>query len=157
MYTDHEVARMAPDEQPQAPSILRRIARAIDEHDVDGLTAVFSADVDSRQPVHPDRWFRGSAQVRKNWAALFEAIPDIRAELVAWVSGPDTLWAEWRWDGNRRDGQVHAMRGVTILGANEDRVAWVRFYMEPVMASADQPGIDASIAGLTANPSAAAR
>lgn len=38
---------------------LGRIARAINDHDLDGLTDAFSQDVDSRQPVHPHRDFQG--------------------------------------------------------------------------------------------------
>lgn len=40
--------------------------------------------------------------------------------------------AEWEWRGVRADGAQHLMRGVTIGGVKEDRIMWVRLYMEPV-------------------------
>ncbi len=44
----------------------------------------------------------------------------------------DTVWTEWDIAGTRRDGAAHLMRGVAIFGVAEGRLAWVRFYLEPV-------------------------
>ncbi len=59
-------------------------------------------------------------------------MPDLHAELVSAVVDGDTVWSEWDWRGTRRDGSPHRMRGVTIQRLTGDRVASVRFYMEPV-------------------------
>lgn len=130
------------------PALLQRISRAINEHDVDALTAAFSDDVDSRQPAHPERHFQGSEQIRHNWTVLFGAVPDLTARLVRTVTDGATVWAEWDWHGTRHDGQAHTMRGVTILGERSGRAAWVRLYMEPVIEA--DGGIDRAIDELTA-------
>lgn len=128
-------------------ALLARIARAINDHDLDGLTDAFSQDVDSRQPVHPQRDFQGHDQIGANWAAIFDGIPDISAHLIRSATNGDTVWAEWDWRGTRRDGQPHLMRGVTILGERDGRAAWVRFFMEPVDLMGDD--IDGAIRQMT--------
>jgi ketosteroid isomerase-like protein len=121
---------------PQDPHpAITRIAAAINEHDLKALAECFDDDVQSEQPVHPARTFTGREQIRKNWAQIFGAVPDLRADLVRAASDGDTAWAEWDWTGTRRDGAPHRLRGVTILGIRGGRASWVRFYMEPVEPS----------------------
>lgn len=146
------VTDMDVDSVIEAPALLGRIARAINDHDLDGLTDAFSQDVDSRQPVHPHRDFQGADQIRRNWTAIFEGIPDISAHLIRSATNGHTVWAEWEWRGTRRDGQPHLMRGVTILGERDGRAAWVRFLMEPVdLVGVD---IDAAVGRLTSSAGA---
>jgi ketosteroid isomerase-like protein len=132
----------------QVPALLERIGRAINDHDVDALTAAFADDVDSRQPAHPERQFVGAGQIRQNWAAIFAAVPDLSSRLERSITDGVTVWAEWDWSGTRRDGQPHRMRGVTILGERNGRAEWVRLYMEPVVQA--DGGIDRAIEELTA-------
>jgi hypothetical protein len=47
----------------------------------------------------------------------------------------DTVWTEWDMSGTRRDGAAHLTRGVSIFGVRQGRLAWVRFYLEPVEES----------------------
>jgi hypothetical protein len=46
---------------------------------------------------------------------------------VAWAGT-----GSWDIAGTRRDGAAHLMRGVAIFGITDGRLAWVRFYLEPV-------------------------
>jgi ketosteroid isomerase-like protein len=131
----------------QGMALLDQITLAINDHDVDALTAAFAEDVDSRQPAHPERNFQGAAQIRQNWAAIFAAVPNLTARLERSVTDGATIWAEWDWRGTRHDGQPHRMRGVTILGEREGRAMWVRLYMEPVVQA--EGGIDQAINELT--------
>jgi ketosteroid isomerase-like protein len=85
-------------------------------------------------PAHPERAFRGHEQMRKNWTDIFSAVPDIKAGLLRYVADGDTVWAEWEWNGTRRDGAPFVHRGVTIQGVEQNRIIWVRLYMEPVQA-----------------------
>lgn len=123
-------------------ALVERLQQAINQHDIDGLAACFDADYKSEFPAHPDRAFRGNEQMRKNWAQIFGAVPDIEAALLRCASEGDTVWAEWEWKGTRTDGAPFTMRGVTIQGVKQDRVEWVRLYMEPVQEGA---GVDAAI------------
>ena len=121
-----------------ADTLIRRIHRATNDHDLETLVGCFDERYVSEMPVHPARDFQGRDQVRRNWTQIFAAVPDIQSRLVRSTVTPDTAWAEWEWSGTRRDGTPHLMRGVTILGVKDGGAAWARFYMEPV----DQGGPD---------------
>jgi hypothetical protein len=110
--------------------VLERLRDAQNAHDLDAFVACFDERYRSEQPVHPDRAFVGSDQVRTNWAAVFAGVPDFRAELLRSTRQGDTGWAEWHWHGTRTDGTRLAMRGVTIFGIRDDRIVWGRLYLE---------------------------
>ena len=65
-----------------AIEVLERLRDAQNRHDLDAFVACFDPEYRSEQPVHPDRVFVGSNQVRKNWGAIFEGVPDFHAELL---------------------------------------------------------------------------
>jgi hypothetical protein len=112
--------------------VVERLLEAINAHDLEAMVACFADDYVNEWPAHPQRGFRGSAQVRKNWSQIFAGVPDLRARLPRMVVDGDTVWTEWDMAGTRRDGAAFLMRGVSIFGVAEDRLAWVRFYLEPV-------------------------
>ncbi len=124
-------------------SVIERLGDAINQHDLDALAACFAPDYASEFPAHPDRAFRGHAQMRKNWAQIFGGVPDIAATLLRSAAAGDTAWGEWDWRGTRADGAPFAMRGVTVVGVQDDRITWARMYMEPVEVSG--AGADAAI------------
>lgn len=95
-------------------------------------------------PAHPARGFRGAEQVRRNWAQLFDGIPDLSARVLAMVGADAAVWSEWEMSGTRPDGIAHLMRGVIIFRVAAGKVISARFYLEPVEdASGD---VDAQIA-----------
>jgi ketosteroid isomerase-like protein len=122
--------------------VVTELQSAVNKHDLDAMAACFTPDYESEFPAHPDRSFRGLGQMRKNWSQIFGAVPDIEAVLLRATSSGDTVWAEWEWRGTRTDGSSHVMRGVTVQSVKQDRIEWVRLYMEPVQVGA---GTDAAI------------
>ena len=117
----------------QGPAaVVERLLAAINAHDLEAMVACFADDYVNEWPAHPQRGFRGNQQVRTNWSQIFAGVPDLRARLPRMVVDGDTVWAEWDIAGTRRDGAAHLMRGVAIHGVTADRIAWVRFYLEPV-------------------------
>ena len=113
--------------------IMNRLRSAMNAHDLDAFVACFAPDYDSQQPAHPGRAFRGSDQVRKNWAGVFAGVPDFTAELVlSAVADEGVEVGEWRWHGTYTDGSPFAMHGVIVTGIQDDRIAWARLYMEPL-------------------------
>lgn len=113
--------------------LVDRLREAIDGHDVESLVECFDLAYRSEQPAHPARSFHGQDQVRKNWAALFQEIPDLRADLLDSAAGTTgTEWGEWRWHGTRRNGTHFEMKGVTVFGIRCDHIVWGRLYMEEV-------------------------
>src|ERR1700712_2901890 len=48
-------------------SVLERLLRAVNDHDLEALVSCFAEDYANETPVHPQRGFRGNDQVRRNW------------------------------------------------------------------------------------------
>jgi ketosteroid isomerase-like protein len=123
--------------------VAERLDEALNAHDIDAFVACFDEAYDSRQPVHPDRAFQGSDQVRRNWSSIFEGVPDFASELVSAASAGDTEWSEWRWRGTQPDGTPLDMAGVIVSGVRDGRMIWARLYVEPV--EQDGAGIEAAV------------
>jgi ketosteroid isomerase-like protein len=116
----------------QITGVIGRLALAVNGHDLDALADCFATDFVNETPLHPARNFTGREQVRRNWAAIFAGVPDIRAQVLRSVADADTVWVEWEMSGNRAQGGAHLMRGVTVMGIAVDEIRWIRFYLEPV-------------------------
>lgn len=116
-------------EGPEA--LVKRLCRAVNEHDLEALTDCFALDYRNETPAHPARGFQGRSQVRRNWEQIFAAVPDITAE-VRLIADQETVWSEWEMRGTRQDGSPHLMRGVVIFGVDRGKATWARFYLEPV-------------------------
>lgn len=126
-----------------ADLVADRLSSAMKARDIDAFVDCFDDDYDSEQLVHPDRAFRGRGQVRANWSAIFDGVPDFRAELVAAAVNGDVEWSEWRWRGPQSDGAALDMAGVIFGGVSGGRLRWARLYVEPV--EQDGAGIDAAV------------
>ena len=113
-------------------ALVDRLCRATNAHDLDAVVACFAPDYHNETPVHPERGFTGSDQVRKNWQQIFAMIPDLTVEVLDCVVDGDTAWSEWEHRGTRPDGSQHVMRGVIIFGVEDGVAAGARFYLEPV-------------------------
>ncbi|MEA2289282.1 MAG: hypothetical protein QOD55_1279, partial [Solirubrobacteraceae bacterium] len=105
-------------------ALIDRLTAAQNAHDLEGMLACFHADYRSEQPLYPARAFQGIDQVRANWSALLENIPDFHAEIVRSAVDGDTVFVEVRWTGTKADGTPFEERGVLIMGIRDDRVAW---------------------------------
>jgi ketosteroid isomerase-like protein len=112
--------------------VVDRLVAATNAHDVDALVGCFDDDYVNETPAHPLRGFRGPAQVRQNWTAIFARMPDITVRITASAQHGNEVWSEWRMGGTRRDGAHHAMAGVIIFGVADGRISSARFYLEPV-------------------------
>jgi ketosteroid isomerase-like protein len=127
--------------------VAERLREAMNARDIESFVACFADDYDSEQPAHPDRAFRGRAQVRANWSQVFEGVPDFHAELRATAAAGDTEWSEWRWQGTQTDGSPLDMAGVIVAGVHEGALVWARLYVEPVEEGG--AGIDAAVDRMT--------
>ena len=124
------------------PTVLERLHTAMNRHDLEAMLECFDPDYRSEQPLHPNRGFSGKEQVRKNWSRMLDSFPDFEAQLLGHVSSEGTVWSEWRWSATGLN-----MRGVTLLGVDEDCTVWGRLYMEPVEEGGDD--IDESVHSIT--------
>ena len=112
---------------------IARLRDAMNRHDLDGMVALFTTDYRSEQPLHPQRGFSGRDQVGANWGRMFDGVPDLEVGVVKESTDGTTSWSEWVWRGSHRDGTPFLMKGVTVMGLQDDGlIAWARLYMEPV-------------------------
>jgi ketosteroid isomerase-like protein len=130
--------------------VAERLNAAMNARDIEAFVDCFHEDYDSQQPAHPDRAFRGRDQVRTNWSAIFDGVPDFEAELMAVAASGDTEWSEWRWRGTQSDGTPLDMAGVIVAGVGDGRLRWARLYVEPVEQGG--AGIDAAVRGMSGDP-----
>jgi ketosteroid isomerase-like protein len=120
----------------EAPlAVVERLCRLTNEHDLDGIVGCFSEDYRNETPLHEERGFVGSEQVRRNWEQILGAVADVHTEILGSAVDGDVVWTEWEHRGTRPDGTPHLMRGVIIFRIAGEKVASARFYLEPV-----QPG-----------------
>jgi len=127
--------------------IVERLHAAMNAHDLEAFLACFQDNYESEQPAHPDRAFRGREQVRSNWSAIFDGVPDFRSELLRSTADGETIWSEWQWRGTQSDGTPLDMVGVIVCGASEGRISWARLYMEPVERAG--AGIESAVRRMT--------
>jgi ketosteroid isomerase-like protein len=111
---------------------VERLIAATNAHDIDAITACFSADYVNHTPVHPARGFVGAEQVRRNWTQILGGVPDLVATIVAIAEDGDLAWTEIEMRGRRRDGSAHVLRGVIVFTARDELIREARFYLEPL-------------------------
>jgi ketosteroid isomerase-like protein len=124
-----------------------RLRDVTNAHDLDGIVGCFRDDYALTAPCHPSRSFVGTEQVRRNWAGIFAAVPDLQVDVVAATADGDTVWSEWEMRGTRPDGGAHLMRGVIVFEVVAGRAGAARFFVEPV--DADTTTADQAIGRLT--------
>jgi ketosteroid isomerase-like protein len=124
--------RAYPDVVGDPRALMDRLTAAQNEHDLEAMLACFHEDYRSEQPLFPARTFQGIDQVRANWSALLEAIPDFQAEVLRSAVDGDTVFVEIHWTGTKADGTPLDERGVIIAGVRGDRIAWGRLYADEV-------------------------
>jgi hypothetical protein len=112
--------------------MFERLVEVQNSHDAAGMAALFSADYQSVQPVHPNRGFGGSSQVRSNWESVFSGVPDFQATILSSVTQGQTEWGECEWRGTHTDGSAFLMRGVIIAFVQDELIRGMHLYMEPV-------------------------
>jgi ketosteroid isomerase-like protein len=138
------------DQRNPAADVITRLFDAVDRHDLDTLEQCFAKDYVNETPVHPSRGFSGREQVRRNWATIFAAVPDITATVIQSQRSPTMTWVECEMTGTRLDGGRHLMRGVLIFGIDADHIQSARFYLEPVDSA--ELSADEAVAAIVHQP-----
>jgi SnoaL-like domain len=119
---------MTADGQTGPGRVVERLNAAMNEHDLEAFLDCFQDDYESEQRAHPDRAFHGRAQVRSNWSAIYEGVPDSHSRLVRFTADGETIWSDWRWQGAQPDGNPLDVVGVIACGVSEARISWARLY-----------------------------
>jgi ketosteroid isomerase-like protein len=126
-----------------ALTVAERLIEATNAHDLEAMLACFHPDYRSEQPAHPARTFQGTDQIRQNWSALLEAVPDIHWEVLRSAERADEAWVEARLKGTQPHGARLNEIGVAIFGVRDDKIAWARLYLEEIETNGGD--IDAAV------------
>ena len=106
-------------------AMLRAIAKAFDEHDLNAIMAHFADDARFDSPRGPNRHgtrFEGRDAVREAFAGRFAGIPDVRyREDDHFVDG-DRGASEWTLSGTSTDGQRIEVRGCDLWAFRDGKV-----------------------------------
>jgi hypothetical protein len=129
---------------------IERLHAALNAHDIEAFCDCFDAEYRSEQPNHPDRAFQGRDQVRKNWTAIFDSMPDLQATRLSMFADGNMVCVEWRWTANQGSSEAFDWRGMCVFGVDNDRITWGRLYMGPVDTTGH--GIDATVDDMTSAP-----
>ena len=112
-------------EHDDAIRMLKAIATAFDQHDMDGITRHFAADAVFEGPRGPEPWgqrFVGLGAVREAFAARFAGIPDIRYQQDDHFVDGDRGASEWTLSGTTTDGQRIEVRGCDLWTFRDGKV-----------------------------------
>ncbi|HEU0234970.1 MAG TPA: nuclear transport factor 2 family protein [Candidatus Limnocylindrales bacterium] len=112
-------------DRDDAKRMLRAIATAFDEHDLDGILRHFAADAVFDGPRGPDPWgqrFVGLEAVRDAFAARFAGIPDVRYRDDEHFVDGDRGASEWTLSGTTTDGQRIEVRGCDMWTLRDGKV-----------------------------------
>ena len=105
--------------------LLEAIGDAFNSHDADAVAGFFAEDGEFDKPNGPDIWgerFAGKEVIRAEFAALFEAIPDINWEPTAnWVSG-NMGCSQWRRTGTTSSGERQDWLGCDLFTFRDGKV-----------------------------------
>lgn len=120
----------------------QRWIQALTDHDLEAAVGCFASDYRDRAPARPGEEVIGQAQVRANFTALFDNMPDLRADLLGQVADGTRVWMEWQMVGTRVDGTRMEFVGVNIFEVEGGRFSRGRIYTELVR---DTGGLDAQV------------
>ena len=104
---------------------LEAIAKAFDEHDLDGIMAHFADDAVFEGPRGTEPWgtrFVGRDEIREAFAARFAGIPDVRYQEDQHFVDGDRGASEWTLSGTTTDGQRIEVRGCDLWTLRDGKV-----------------------------------
>jgi ketosteroid isomerase-like protein len=109
-----------------AMRMLKAIATAFDQHDLDGIMAHFAEDAVFDGPRGTEPWgtrFVGRVAVCEAFAARFTGIPDIRYRQDEHFVDGDRAASEWTLSGTTPDGDRIEVRGCDLWTFRGGKVA----------------------------------
>lgn len=108
-----------------AMRMLKAIATAFDEHDLEGIMIHFADDAVFEGPRGSDPWgtrFVGSRDVRDAFAARFSGIPDVRYQEDQHFVDGDRGASEWTLSGTTTSGERIEVRGCDLWTFRDGKV-----------------------------------
>ena len=108
-----------------AVDMLKAIAIAFDQHDLDGIMAHFAHDAVFEGPRGTDKWgtrFVGAEEIREAFAARFAGIPDVRYQDDEHFVDGERGASEWTLSGTTTEGARIEVRGCDLWTLRDGKV-----------------------------------
>ena len=108
-----------------AMGMLKAIASAFDQHDLERIMAHFADDAVFDGPRGADAWgtrFVGAEAIRDAFAARFSGIPDVRYRDDEHFVDGDRGASEWTLSGTMADGRRIEVRGCDLWTLRDGKV-----------------------------------
>jgi ketosteroid isomerase-like protein len=105
--------------------MLKAIATAFDEHDLERIMAHFADDAVFDGPRGTEPWgtrFVGLKEIRQAFADRFAGIPDIRYQQDEHFVDGDRGASEWTLSGTTSEGQRVEVRGCDLWSLRDDMI-----------------------------------
>jgi ketosteroid isomerase-like protein len=112
-------------EHDDALAMIRQIANAFDQHDLEGIMAHFADDAVFDAPRGPERHgqrFVGRDAIREAFAGRFSGIPDVRYQDDEHFVDGDRGASEWTLSGTTTTGQRIEVRGCDLWVFRDGKV-----------------------------------
>ena len=109
----------------EAIGMLKTIATAFDQHDLDGIMAHFADDAIFEGARGSEPWgtrFVGRDAVREAFASRFSGIPDVRYQEDDHFVDGDRGASEWTLSGTTTEGERIEVRGCDLWTLRDGRV-----------------------------------
>lgn len=114
------------------PEALEALRVAINSHVPERIAGCFTDDYMAELPHRPHDGFVSNEHVAANWTKILAGLPDLEAEILRHAQNGDELWSEWEMLGTAPTGATVVLRGPVVLTTRDGRIAWARFYLNPV-------------------------
>ena len=112
-------------------AFVRQFSRVWNEHDLDGIIAMFTDDVVFEASFGEQPWGTravGKAAARELIASMIERVPDIRWDEIRHFVSPEHATVESVTTGSPRDGARFEVHLVDVLTLRDGRIAAKRSY-----------------------------
>jgi len=112
-------------------AFVRQFSRVWNEHDLDGIIAMFTDDVVFEASFGEQPWGTravGKAAARELIASMIERVPDIRWDEIRHFVSPEHATVESVTTGSPRDGARFEVHLVDVLTLRDSKIAAKRSY-----------------------------
>jgi ketosteroid isomerase-like protein len=114
---------------------LREIGAAFARHDVEGIVGAFAEDGEFRNAKGPDVWgrtYRGKAEIRAFFTALFASSPDVQWRHTAEFVAGDRAVTEWHRTATLASGERQEWLGCDLYTFRGDKILRKDTYIKVV-------------------------
>jgi ketosteroid isomerase-like protein len=118
------------DAAPHARRFIDALHRLEEQHDLDGMAALFADDAETSNPTD-DTPHRGVEGARRFWDAYRRSFTEIHSEFRNVATDGDVAILEWRSRGHAAEGAPVDYDGVSVVEFADGRVRRFRAYFDP--------------------------